>query len=608
MAIEIAKKAIKVAKTQQNYHVQIKALNLIAGSFLTQKMPDSAKWYAEKAISLADLTKMDSLKGSSFMTLGTVSYKAQAYNAAIEKYREAIAYYRLNNKELSVAASFLNIGMCNDQLSQYREAITCYLTACKTFEYLKDSSYLAYSLNSAALCFVSLKDYSKAIAYNKKTLSIRKNLHNNRLVAESFNNLGFTFEEYGQVDSAIHYLSKSIRIYNNEPDSSLLILPLQNMGSAVKSKGDLKAAEKYFDRSLSIASKFDMPQEIAAGNLDKAELLLKQKKYQAALKCADITEEIALKVNFPEILMKVYTFKASLFTQTGQDKQALLYTNKKDLIKDSIFTAAKNTAITELDVKYQTSQKERDIATLNTTNTLQAKVVKQQTISIIVLIVASVLMLVLLGIAYHNFRLKNRANQRIQTLMRDMHHRVKNNLMILSGLFSMQINEFHDEKTKNTLRENESRLISMNLIHNKLYQDNTTTKIEMQDYLIKLLHHIQDSFGGYHIGLDIAIDPMELEADKAVAIGLIVNELTTNAFKYAFEDEHAGKIFLALKHKGKSRLLLSVGDNGKGISSVHKENGASFGLKLVNLMARQLHSELLVSGTNGTRYEIEIPI
>jgi two-component sensor histidine kinase len=150
----------------------------------------------------------------------------------------------------------------------------------------------------------------------------------------------------------------------------------------------------------------------------------------------------------------------------------------------------------------------------------------------------------------------------------------------------------------------------MNLIHNKLYLDHSTTQIEMQEYLTKLLHHIKDAFGGEkerNISLRIDVWPVMLDADKAVAIGLIVNELATNAFKYAF-DGGGGEIYLCLKQESKSKLLFSLRDNGKGISDVHKKNGASFGIKLVNLMARQLNSTLIVKNDKGAFYQMEIGI
>jgi two-component sensor histidine kinase len=132
----------------------------------------------------------------------------------------------------------------------------------------------------------------------------------------------------------------------------------------------------------------------------------------------------------------------------------------------------------------------------------------------------------------------------------------------------------------------------------------------MEDYLTKLLYHIKDSFDGganNDISLKIDAEPFMMEADRAVAVGLIVNELATNAFKYAFNGK-TGEIHLSLKRHDKTKLLLNFSDNGKGISNAHKENEPSFGLKLVNLMARQLSSKLVAPNKGSTCYTLEIDI
>jgi two-component sensor histidine kinase len=372
-------------------------------------------------------------------------------------------------------------------------------------------------------------------------------------------------------------------------------------------KGNYPKALPYILRSLRIAANYGMREELARGNLDLAELYLAEGRFKDARAPVKITEKTATELKLPELLMDAYDAEFNLYAQTGNYKNALYYDNKKNQIKDSLFTIAKDKAINELEFKYQNTQKEKDIAALNVQNKLQAKIVEQQRGSITVLIIAAVLSLLLFVIAYNNFRIKNKANKRIQTLMHDLHHRVKNNLQVLSGLFVMQIESLNDESAKNALRENETRLASMNLIHNKLYLEHATTQIEMRDYLEKLLKHIKDSFGGDNITLRVDMDQIMLEADKAVAIGLIVNELATNAFKYAF-DENGGEIYLALKQEGKSKLRMTLSDSGKGISDAHKQNETSFGLKLVNLMASQLSSALIKKSDKGTSYQMEIGI
>jgi two-component sensor histidine kinase/tetratricopeptide (TPR) repeat protein len=608
--IRLAKQAWLRAKQVNNKIIIIKSLNVIAEYYGDLRSYDSSRVYALNALSTSDRYHIDSLKGNSWLYLGMADYKTGSFQLSVDKYKKAVPVFIAAHKLPGLATAYLNIGVSEDKLSQYSEAINYFIRSSAIFESLKNDQYLSYDLNSIANCFVELNNYPKALEYNKKALVIRKKLKEKELVAESLNNIGFVFEKNKQPDSAIYYLSKCLAIRQHEKDSTSLVLTLQDLGASVKMKGDLKMAESYVLRSERIAAHYDMKEDIARGNSDLAEIYIQQKKYNQALVAINITIATARQLNIPELLMEAYSIKYNLYQQSGDYKNALYYSNKKSDLKDSLFSVAKNKTIDELEIKYQTSQKEKDIIALHLQNNLQQKIVKQQRLSITVLVVAAILLLLLFIIAYNSFRVKNRANLRIQTLMRDLHHRVKNNLQILSGLFTMQIENLSDEGTKNALRENEARLTSMNLIHNKLYLDNTTTKIEMNEYLTNLLNHIKDSFGGQKqsaIDLRIEVSNIMLEADKAVAIGLIANELATNAFKYAFTDK-GGEIHLALELIEKSKLLLTLSDNGIGLKAENKDKAPSFGLKLVNLMARQLNSTLIVKNNHGVSYQLEISI
>lgn len=605
--ISLAKLALRQAEKQNSKIIQVSTLNLIAESFRKLGTNDSAKNYSQRALKLSQKNKIDSLQADSWVILGLIDHKDNAYNKAIEKYQNAIALYKKDNNLIATAVALNNIGICERKLSRYKDAIANFMKSATIFENLMDSNRLAATYNSVALCFVSLKNYPKAIFYNQKTLSIREKLGDNRTIAQSWNNIGFAYKEYKKPDSAIFFLDKCLFVRSKEKDSNILVIPLQNLAEAWQLKKNLSKSRQYVLRSLQIATKYNMQEELASGNLILANIYIDQGQYKKALSAINITEPIAQKLNIPDLLVGAYTTKYKLYQATADYKNAIFYLNKKNELNDSLFTLGKDRAISELEIKYQTSQKEKAIASLHLQNTLQQKIVGQQKNIIFLLIITAILFLGLLAFAYYSFKAKHKANLHIQTLMQDLHHRVKNNLQILAGLFSLQINSLVDEDTKNTLRENEARLTSMNLIHNTLYMDHTTTQIDMEEYLTKLLQHIKEAFSVQYIDFRINIDKISLEADKAVAIGLIVNELVTNAIKHAFNGK-TGEITLSIQLESKKKVVLCLSDNGKGLRNTDQKQSSSFGLKLVKLMVRQLNAELTMDQQNGTRYQIEINI
>lgn len=611
IGIKLAKLAFQKANAVNYRPAMIKCLSLESEYFWDLRKFDSAKIYAQNALIQAENYHLDSLKSDCWLSLGMISYRDNDFKKSIIAYKKAAVEYKKSGKLAGLGTAYLNIGISEQQLTEHKEAIRYYLLSSQIFETLKNDQYLASTFNAIADCFNELKNYSKTLEYNKKALLIRQKLKDEQGIAQSLNNIGFLFSKLKRADSAIYYLSRSLAITANNRDSSGLVLTLQNIGSAYKIKHEFKTAGRYAIRAQNIALNYKMTKELAGGNADLAEIYIGEKDYEKALRYVNMAIDTAKRLNLTELLLKGYTIKYTIYKQTGDYKNAVIYGDKRAQLNDSLFTISSNRAITEMETKYKTAQTEKDRDAYRVRSQLQQKIVGQQTKYIIVLSIAAVLLAVLFVIAYNNFRKKNKANQRIQTLMQDLHHRVKNNLQILSGMFTMQIDNLSDENTKNALRENEARLTSMNLIHNKLYLDNTTTKIEMNDYLTKLLNHIKDSFGGYkqnEINLRIEVSNIMLEADKAVAIGLIANELTTNAFKYAFNGQVQGEIHLALQLVEKSKILLTLGDNGVGLKAENKDKAPSFGLKLVNLMARQLNTTLVVNNNNGVFYQMEINI
>ena len=575
-------------------------------------IPDyrNARLFAQKAVMAASAAGVDSLTGDFLVLTGAIDYINSNYSTAIDNYREALTYYKKDKLETRMANTYLNIGICEMKLCRFEPANEYFLQSARIFDRLKDLRDLSAVYNSMGTCFLSLNDPAKSLEYNRKAFAVRLELKDSLLLAQSMNNIGEAFRNQQQYDSALFYLFRCMDMRANVKDSGILVLTLQNIGATFRQTGNPQKAVPFILRSLNIAAVYDMKEAIARGQLDLANAYMDEKKYQPALAAVKTAVNIASDLKTPELLMNAAGTYHDIYQATGDYKNALIWYQRENTLKDSLFTAAKSKAISELEIKYQTSQKEKDIASLHARNYLQQKIVRQQQVSIVALVICALLLLLLCGFAYYHYRIKNKANQRIQTLMRDLHHRVKNNLQMLAGLFSMQISELKDENTRNTLRENETRLVSMNLIHNRLYQNESDTQIAMNEYLTKLLEHLRDAFAGDKaalIQLRIQVDPVEVEADIAVAIGLIVNELVTNSLKYAF-DEKGGEVFLTLQQQDKSQLVLSIGDNGRGMPAHNKEKKSSFGLKLVHLLTRQLHTTLLVNNDQGTFYQMNIPL
>ncbi|MDI6643792.1 MAG: CHASE4 domain-containing protein [Methanobacteriaceae archaeon] len=194
-----------------------------------------------------------------------------------------------------------------------------------------------------------------------------------------------------------------------------------------------------------------------------------------------------------------------------------------------------------------------------------------------------------------------------EALLREIHHRVKNNMQIISSLISLQSNEVSDEDMLKFYKETENRLHAMALVHENLYQSTDLSHIDLGGYLKNLVEDLIYSYGGSisTIQTDIEVPKIEVNLETAIPLGLIINELVSNSIKHAFPDKK-GIIKIKLDIDGDQNLNLMVGDNGiglpedKDIISIQK-----FGLKLVQALTSQLDGELTIEGKSGTCFHIK---
>ncbi|TKD66218.1 sensor histidine kinase [Flavobacterium sp. ASW18X] len=193
-----------------------------------------------------------------------------------------------------------------------------------------------------------------------------------------------------------------------------------------------------------------------------------------------------------------------------------------------------------------------------------------------------------------------------ESLLREIHHRVKNNLQMVSSLLSLQTRNTKSKAAIEALEEGKSRVKAMALIHQKLYQNEDLSYIEMQGYIESLINSVQSVYkkGGHNINITVDAEGTELDIDRAIPFGLILNELVSNTFKYAFpEGDDNGKIYIHLRKEG-DQGYFEYSDNGIGLpEDMDERSNSSMGFRLMNRLVNQLKSKLNVDRTTqGVRY------
>ena len=298
----------------------------------------------------------------------------------------------------------------------------------------------------------------------------------------------------------------------------------------------------------------------------------------------------------------------------------LAHYKKYAAILDSSFRVSKIRQAEELQVMYQTEDKEDQIALLNKESKLEQANVKQATLTRNITIAAIVIVLVFSGLLYRQSRQRKRNNDVItrqneqlqhfltekEWLLKEIHHRVKNNLQIVMSLLSSQSEFIENESALTAIHDSEHRVHAMSLIHQKLYNSENVSSIDMSYYIQELVTYLSDSFNtGQRIRFEFSLEPIEMDVSQAVPLGLILNEAITNAIKYAFPDGRKGIISILLSQTTSGQCVLSISDNGIGIPKALKnKKTGSLGMSLMEGLTEDLDGKISYENKQGATIKI----
>lgn len=195
-------------------------------------------------------------------------------------------------------------------------------------------------------------------------------------------------------------------------------------------------------------------------------------------------------------------------------------------------------------------------------------------------------------------------NNRIELLLRELNHRIKNNLQLISSILNLHSRSTQNQDAKMALTEGKLRMQALSLLHQKLYMTEKYTEVNCKDYIRELLDYLSIAFKSNYsdVNFKLDIDNFKLNLDQAVPLGLILNELVTNSLKHSGKDE----LIIDLKaKKEKDKISISLKDNGKGISQEQFENSSSFGISMIKSLVEQINGELSVGCKNGPHFKLE---
>ena len=358
-----------------------------------------------------------------------------------------------------------------------------------------------------------------------------------------------------------------------------------------------------------------------AVNIQYALLFTKRKKY---LKAREIFEKhIAGPSGMDASLtmtLDVYRWLIAIDSVLGDNAAGMVHYKKYFQLLDSSFRVAKIRQAEELQVMYQMQEKENHI-TLLTQQTKLEKANSQKADLVKNITVAGIFIaMIITGLLYRQNRQKQKNNEVItgkngqlqqlladkEWLVKEIHHRVKNNLQIIMSLLDSQAEYMDNEAALTGVHDNLRRVHAMALIHQKLYLSEGVSSIAMAEYINELVIYIRDSFDlDNQINFEQTIEPIDIDVSQAIPLGLIINESLVNAIKYAFPNERKGTVYIKLYRDGSDHIVLKISDNGPGLPpGLNLKAHKSLGFDLMQGLTRQLNGSFNIENNNGLHITI----
>ena len=415
----------------------------------------------------------------------------------------------------------------------------------------------------------------------------------------------------GKYEEAIEEYKKSFEIYSDnwirkhDPKRAVLNLALANLAI-----NRIEESQVWFNKNFNYKADDKVAKFLS--HLYQVNSTKYQGQYRLAFRYAKdalfLARELKSKSKEKQILKILFDLNKSL----NNIEQSLSYFEDYIELDKSLYRSGQELAVQQLQIQYEIDLREEKIQALNAKNNLTNSKLQAQSrftfLSLGGLIIVTILLFILNRMVKRlqsQNEIISKADSEKKILLQEIHHRVKNNLQIISSLLKLQSRYIEDESAIKAIAEGRTRVQSMALLHQNLYKEENLTGVDMKVYFENLVQGLFDAYNidPERISLVREVEELILDIDTVIPLGLITNELISNALKHAFPVEEKGQITVKLKEFN-GLLELEVSDNGKGDSSTSKSSG--FGSMLIDSLANKLEAQVHKTVKDGTTYRIFI--
>jgi len=592
-----------VIQTDTSSIEQAKA-HIALAEMYSDTAPDISLQHGMKAFNICSDGQDDDLLYDAIQAMNLAFYMLGDYESLLKYSLKSLKLAETEGNPDMICNDHSWISSANMELGYIETAIDHSTMALQIAKASRDSLLIAYCIMDMEAGYRVLGDYDKGMQYCQQALDLFVAMGNEYGESFALQQIGRSYIDQDKFSDALPFSTRALNLIEQEDAGSMSVMwSMQDMAEIHAGLGNLDKAEVYIARAEKIATDLGAKHDLAGVLESRSELAEKQGDLVAALK----------------------------------------YYKGFHALNDTLFDKNIAHQMAGLQTLYEADQREHENELLRNQNDLQYATITNQKLNNTMLVFAGFLFFVLSFSFFFQFRNKKYVNSKLRKqnalireqhdeigkknlelqrqnvrlsetmvsddekkiLLKEIHHRVKNNLEIINGLLKMQSIHVEDKRSLEMFEECQGRVMSMALVHEQLYNSVDLSNVRIDEYIEKLA---QQCIASYGVGLDVHLDlnctVVGFPIDTLIPFGLLLNELLTNSLKHAFTDRHFGSIRIELDEVGNDVFKLTFSDNGIGMKEKSFTQGKTFGVDLIHTLVGQLDGEIRVDDYKGTKFEI----
>jgi two-component system, sensor histidine kinase PdtaS len=625
-----------IAKTQKDSLAASAFLQL--GEIYHIKNQEQALDYYRSACRIARQKGIRSTELKSKFNIAKLFKDHGHYRLALDEFSSCIQMCTYLNDTLSFADCRFYKGIVFAKLGHYDNALKEYFGALIVYENIDNQGRIAMIYNSIGLVFKNQGDNERALEYFRKSLRMNQQLNQSIGIANSLTSIGIVYKNLNRTEDAIINYEKALKIYEEAKELNMIAGTYNNIGVAWLKTGAPDSARFWFERSYTLHLDNNNLIEAASVSQNIGEAFIDSKKPREAIKWLLSSMEVVKSVNQLPYIQTGYHELHRAYILLGKMDTALFYYKKYIEVKDSIFDIERIKNVAQSELQYQ-FEKERQIESFNSfqeskKNEIELageRQIRNLSVAFIGILIA------LAAILLRSLRIRKKMYLRLEEkqeiiksknmaqkdlinetnvllkekefLLREIHHRVMNNLQTIKSMLNLQISSLDDETEVLALQDAQNRVQAMSLVHNKLYTGDQSYLVNFEQFAMELFSSVKEAYAHPECTVSCVINGSDLQvnSETILPLGLILNELLTNTFKHAFVHRSEGKIWIDLVRLKESIYRMEVLDDGVGINhSLDPDHSKSMGMGLIDSLSDQLNGFFYYKGgEKGSTFTVE---